>query len=70
MLPLKSSFPATKQYPLKKKNKTKESIARKQAHPRIGNFQIAAEPIGEYIPTIPSHYQITITIAQQNSVLR
>ena len=27
----------------------------KRAHPRIGNFQIAAEPIGEYIPTIPSH---------------
>ena len=41
---------------------------RKRAHPRIGHFQIAAEPIGEYISTL-SNYQITITIAQQNYVL-
>ena len=30
---------------------------RERAYPRIGNFQIAAEPIEEYIPTISSHYQ-------------
>ena len=41
-----------------------------RARPRIGNVQIAAEAIGEYtIPTIPSHYQITITITQQNHIL-
>ena len=40
-----------------------------RAHPRIENVQIAAAAIGEYIPTIPSHYQITITITQQNHIL-
>ena len=30
---------------------------RKRAHPRIGSFRIAAEPTGDYIATIPSHYQ-------------